>query len=51
VVFGYERGAAMPGRAAPGRRTGFLLNDTTATALTPAGVSLLDAAIRWTAGR
>jgi glucose/arabinose dehydrogenase len=50
-IFGYERGAAMPGLAAPGRRVGFFLHDGTAAALTPAGFTLFDAAVRWAEGR
>ena len=51
AIFGYERGAAMPGRTAPGRRVGFFLENTTASALTPAGQALFDAAVRWATGR
>jgi glucose/arabinose dehydrogenase len=51
VIFGYERGAAMPGLVAPGRRVAFFLEDGTAAALTPAGGSLFDAAVRWATGR
>jgi glucose/arabinose dehydrogenase len=50
VIFGYERGAAMPGGSAPGRRGGFFLEDTTASALTTAGGSLFDTAVRWASG-
>jgi glucose/arabinose dehydrogenase len=51
VIFGYERGAAMPGLTAPGRRVGFFVHDATAAALTPPGFTLFDAAIRWATGR
>jgi hypothetical protein len=51
VIFGYERGAAMPGRGAPGRRVAFFLENATASALTPAGGALFDAAVRWATGR
>jgi hypothetical protein len=51
VIFGYEKGAAMPGRTAPGRRVGFFLENDTASALTAAGASLFDAAVRWASGR
>jgi glucose/arabinose dehydrogenase len=51
VIFGYEKGAAMPGLAAPGRRVGFFLENSTASALTTAGGSLFDATVRWATGR
>jgi glucose/arabinose dehydrogenase len=51
VIFGYERGTAMPGLTAPGRRVGFFVHDATAAALTPAGFTLFDAAVRWATGR
>jgi glucose/arabinose dehydrogenase len=51
AIFGYERGAAMPGLAAPGRRVGFFLHDGTGAALTAAGSTLFDAAVRWATGR
>jgi glucose/arabinose dehydrogenase len=51
VLFGYERGAAMPGLVAPGRRVGFFLENTTAAVATPQGIALLDAALRWASGR
>lgn len=47
VLFAYERGAAMPGLVAPGRRVALFFGDTTAAALTPAGGKLFDAAVRW----
>jgi len=51
AIFGYEKGAAMPGLAAPGRRVGFFLDDTSAASLNTAGGSLFDAAVRWATGR
>jgi hypothetical protein len=51
AIFGYEKGAAMPGGPAPGRRVGFFLEQGTASALTTAGGSLFDAAVRWATGR
>ena len=50
-IFAYERGAAMPGLPAPGRRVGFFLEERTAASLTTPGWSLFDAAMRWTTGR
>jgi len=49
--FGYEQGAEMfGGFIAPARRTGFFLSSYTQemTLLTPAGLALFDAAVRWT---
>lgn len=49
--FGYPRGAAMAGGLnAPARRTGFFLQVFTQemTLMTPAGLALFDAAVRWT---
>jgi hypothetical protein len=51
VIFGYERGAAMPGLTAPGRRVGFFFENNTAAALTASGLTLFDAAVRWATGR
>lgn len=50
AVFGYRTGAAMFGMNAPARRTGFFLQDFTKemTLLTPEGLRLFDAAVRWT---
>jgi glucose/arabinose dehydrogenase len=50
AIFAYEKGAAMTGIAAPGRRVGFFLNGSTASALSPNGWRLFDAAVRWTSG-
>ncbi|HEY7411588.1 MAG TPA: PA14 domain-containing protein, partial [Vicinamibacteria bacterium] len=51
TVFAYERGAAMPGLSAPGRRIGFFLSTTTADSLTAAGWAVFDAVLRWASGR
>jgi glucose/arabinose dehydrogenase len=51
VIFGYEKGAAMPGLSAPARRVGFFFEDATAGSSMSAGNSLFDAAIRWAANR
>ncbi len=51
LIFGYEKGAAMPGLAAPGRRVGFFLENTTAASLNANGLTLFDAAVRWASGR
>jgi hypothetical protein len=51
TVFAYERGAAMPGLSAPGRRVGFFLSTTTADSLTAAGWAVFDAVLRWASGR
>ena len=46
-IFAYDAGATMPGGAAPARRVGFFMSDTTAGSLTASGTALLDAAIKW----
>ncbi len=54
ATFGYRGGAEMfNGFIAPARRTGFFLQSYTQemTLLTPAGLALFDAAVRWTGGR
>lgn len=51
AVFAFEAGARMPGRAAPARRVGLFLFDTTPLQLTPEGWALFDAAIRWAVSR
>jgi hypothetical protein len=51
AVFGYERGAAMVGLAAPGRRVGLFLGDNAPASLTAQGWALFDAAVRWASGR
>jgi uncharacterized repeat protein (TIGR01451 family) len=50
LIFGYETGVAMPGLAAPARRVGLFMFDTTAAAFNANGTALLDAAIRWARG-
>jgi glucose/arabinose dehydrogenase len=50
-IFAYEKGAAMVGLAAPGRRVGFFLDLGTAISLTPTGWALFDAAVKWASGR
>lgn len=50
VIFGYEKGAALVGLAAPSRRVGLFLGDSTAANLTANGGALLDAAVRWASG-
>lgn len=47
LIFGYERGAEMPGLVAPARRVGFFMQNATPRTLTPAGWSLFDAAVGW----
>lgn len=47
VLFAYERGAAMHGLAAPARRLGLFLGNTTAGLLTDQGWALFDAAVKW----
>jgi hypothetical protein len=51
TVFGYEKGAAMPGRAAPGRRVGWFGSNGAAAVLNAAGKELFDSAARWASGR
>jgi hypothetical protein len=51
AIFGYEKGAAMVGLAAPGRRVGFPAGRDTPLVLNTAGLSLFDAAIRWATGQ
>jgi hypothetical protein len=47
-IFAYEKGVAMVGLTAPGRRVGFF---QAASSLTPQGWALFDAAVRWASGR
>jgi len=49
TIFGYEAGSTMVGLAAPARRVGLFLSDTTAASLTTNGWALFDAAIIWAA--
>lgn len=52
VIYGYEKGATMDyDFLAPARRVMFLLNNTTWPLLTPTGVQLFDAAVKWTIGK
>jgi glucose/arabinose dehydrogenase len=48
--FAYDAAAAMPGLAAPARRVGLFMWDTTAASFTANGTALFDAAITWAAG-
>ncbi len=51
ALFAYEKGAPMDGGfAAPARRVGFFLFDTTALQLSGDGGRLFDAAVRWCTG-
>lgn len=50
TIYAYEKGAAMPGLAAPARRVQLFLTDGTASGLTTAGWSLFDNAVKWAAG-
>jgi glucose/arabinose dehydrogenase len=51
AFFVYEKGAAMFGRIAPGRRGGLFLGNETAASLNSSGWSLFDSAVRWARGR
>jgi hypothetical protein len=46
-IFAYESGANMVGTRAPAPRVGFFAEGNVASALTPPGLALFDAAIRW----
>ncbi|MBC8121537.1 MAG: hypothetical protein H7Y22_06840 [Gemmatimonadaceae bacterium] len=50
VIFGYEKGATMPGMEAPARRVGAFLDDIEAGSLNSDGWALFDAAVRWAKG-
>lgn len=50
LVFGYDKGAAMPGLTAPGRRVFVYLEDNTATTWTGRGQALFDNAVYWATG-
>ena len=50
VLFGYDKGAAMPGLAAPARRVGLFLESDTAAIMTADGWKLFDAAVKWATG-
>lgn len=47
VLFGYEKGAVMPGLAAPARRVGFFIYDNEAANMTPQGWALFESAVKW----
>ncbi len=49
-VYAYEKGAAMVGLTAPGRRVQLFLTDVTAGSLTTSGWTLFDNAVKWAAG-
>jgi glucose/arabinose dehydrogenase len=50
AIFAYEKGVAMAGLIAPGRRVGFFPAGGTASALSSSGWRLFDAAVRWASG-
>ncbi len=47
VIFGYPKGAQMPGGAAPARRAGFAIRETLAAGLNAEGLKLFDAILAW----
>jgi hypothetical protein len=47
IIFGYNKGATMPGLVAPARRVGLFLSDTTSDSFNSNGWTLFDAAINW----
>jgi hypothetical protein len=47
VVYGYEKGAAMVGLTAPGRRVAVFMADSTAANWNANGRKLFDAAVQW----
>jgi hypothetical protein len=47
VIFGYDKGVAMPALPAPARRVGLFMTDVTAFNFNANGGLLFDAAIRW----
>jgi len=47
TVFAYDKGAQMPGLAAPAKRLGFFLYRRTASFLTSEGWALFNAAVKW----
>jgi len=49
VIFAYPEGAMMVGLRAPATRVAFFLHDNPTPDVTPAALTLLDAAIAWTA--
>lgn len=50
VIFGYEKGAAMPGMDAPARRVSIFLDDLEPSFLNSDGWKLFDAAVSWAKG-
>src|SRR6185503_13624039 len=46
-LFAYESGANMVGTRAPAPRVGFFAEGNVASAFTPPGLALFDAAVRW----
>lgn len=50
ALFAYERGAMMPGLAAPARRVGFFIGGGAGDDLSADGYALFDAAVHWAAG-
>jgi hypothetical protein len=48
--YGYEKGAAMVGMAAPARRVHLFIGDATAATFSSAGWTLFESAVYWTAG-
>lgn len=47
TVFGYPKGAQMPGLVAPARRAGFAIRETLAANLNADGIKLFDAILEW----
>jgi hypothetical protein len=47
VIFGYPKGAQMPGGVAPARRAGFAIREALAAALNAEGIKLFDAILAW----
>lgn len=50
MVYAYDKGAAMPGLAAPARRVFLFLTDNTAASWTLKGQTLFDQAVYWATG-
>jgi glucose/arabinose dehydrogenase len=51
VIFGYEKGAVMPGLTAPARRVGLFMENTTAANWNNQGRTLFNAAVKWACGK
>lgn len=47
AIFGYPKGATMPGMVAPARRAGFAIRETLAANLNAEGLKLFDAILEW----